>query len=84
MSNHTTLKNKIELESLLNTENHIVISLQITANHDIDLNLLQNLLKQLTMNSQIPNYKIYKKPKKEKPLTLKKKKGVFSGDGFTV
>jgi hypothetical protein len=43
-----TTKKKIILESIINPENHVTITLQVASNHSIDHNELNNLLKQLT------------------------------------
>jgi hypothetical protein len=40
------VKKKIELEGIINPENHVTITLQVASNHSIDHNELNNLFKQ--------------------------------------
>jgi hypothetical protein len=68
-----TSKKKIILESIVNPENHVTITLQVASNHNIDHNELNNLFKQLTCASQMNQYKVYIKPAKAPKHVIKKK-----------
>jgi hypothetical protein len=68
-----TSKKKIILESIVNPENHVTITLQVASNHNIDHNELNNLFKQLTCASQMNQYKVYIKPPKPPKPVIKKK-----------
>jgi hypothetical protein len=61
-----TSKKKIVLESLLNPDNNVTITLQVVSNHNIDHNELNNLFKQLTCAAQMNQYVVYIKPAKPK------------------
>jgi hypothetical protein len=67
------VKKKIELECVLKPENHVTITLQVASNHSIDHNELNNLFKQLTCASQMNQYVVYVKAKKESKPAMKKK-----------
>ena len=69
----TTLKKKIDLANNNDETKRITISLQISTNHSIDHQIMDNLLKQLTSASQVQFYKEYVKPDKEKSKPKSKK-----------
>jgi helix-turn-helix protein len=69
-----TSKKKIILESIINPENHVTITLQVASNHNIDHNELNNLFKQLTSSAQMNQYKVYiKEPKAKSKPAMKNK-----------
>jgi hypothetical protein len=68
-----TSKKKIILESIVNPENHVTITLQVASNHNIDHNELNNLFKQLTCASQMNQYVVYVKTPKAPKHAIKKK-----------
>jgi helix-turn-helix protein len=69
-----TSKKKIVLESLLNPDNNVTITLQVVSNHNIDHNELNNLFKQLTSSAQMNQYKVYiKEPKAKSKPAMKNK-----------
>lgn len=72
------LKNKIDLVSVGDSENHIVITLSLAANHQpADANALDLLLQNLTSHARLYNYKLFVKEPKAKG-----KKNKFKTDNF--
>jgi hypothetical protein len=71
-SKNVTLKNKIDLVHQQDDDNHVVISITISSNHQpMDPNMLDTLMQQINSHIRLSTYKPFVKQPKSKKSKFK-------------